>query len=381
MSNEEAIREWGYESDYDRAFGIRESYGFPDLCNRRIINMHLNAGIFNPDHRNDEIKRYLLDHAKKYIAVQHYSLAKIKNKLCETILAVSPAEMKYVHFNSNSAESLDDAVKFAKYATKRERVIYIGTTAAHASDTQVAYNCLSSLTEILKNNDTACVVVESISPAYGYSLPAADYLKSVGELARQYGALYIADEINVGLMRNGDMWCAVSYGAKPDMIVTGKDIAGGFYPLSAVIMNEASSAMYKDEGFDHLILFDSVKLGCAVATKAMEMIGKPATKENVDMLTATFKKGLAEIRISHPYFFRGIRQRGVLMGLQIAHAQGAAALNDALYENGVSTTIASFDPSVVLFRAGLLMDRDLAEETLDILDLSMAQTAERFGFY
>lgn len=78
-------------------------------------------------------------------------------------------------------------------------------------------------------------------------MPLPGYHKGIEELAHRYGAMYIAEEVQTGLMRSGDMWCCVKYGAEPDVIVTGKGLSGGYYPMSAIIMNEKAGAWLKED--------------------------------------------------------------------------------------------------------------------------------------
>jgi hypothetical protein len=390
------------EAGIDIVLGDREGYRFQDIDGRWLINMHINGGVFNLGHRNPEIKRALVEGAERYDAGNHYFPSKVKNELCEALLAVSPSYMKYVCLNNGGGESIDAAVKFARHATKRQRVVSVhggfhGATGialeAGSPDmaaffnmapdpelyTQVDFDNTEQLEEVLKKNDTACVLIESLPATYGFPIPADDYLRKVGELAHRYGALYIADEVQTGLMRSGSMWCAVGYGAAPDMIVTGKGLSGGYYPMSAVIMNERSGSWLSEDGFAHLSSFNACELGCVVASKAVEIVSRPSTKENVDMLTLVFAEGLAAIQKRHPNFFIGIRQRGVIMGLKTAHPEGSTALMGALYKNGIWAMRANFDQSVLQFKAGLLMDKKLAEEVLQILDLSMGQAAHLLG--
>lgn len=386
----------------DIVFGDREGYCFKDLDGRKIINMHLNGGVFNLGHRNPEVKQALMEGAEKYDAGNHYFPSQVKNDLCEALLNISPDYMRYVSVNNGGGESIDAAVKFARHATKRKRVVSVhgcfhGATGialeAGSPDiaaffnmtpdpdlyTQVDYNNLQQMEDVLKKNDTACVLLESLPATSGFPIPDDNYLKGVTELAHRYGALYIADEVQTGLMRSGNMWCAVGYGAKPDMIVTGKGLSGGYYPMSAVIMNEKAAKWLHDDGFAQTSSFNFCELGCYVANKVIEIVSRPSTKENVDMLTEVFRDGLAAVQKKHPGFFTGIRQRGVIMGLETAHPQGSTALMSALYKNGVWAMRANFDQRVLQFKAGLLMNRRLAEEVLEILDVSMGQAAHMCG--
>ncbi len=378
----------------DIVFGERHGYVFKELDGREIINMHINGGVFNLGHCNEEIRDVLIDGAKKVDAGNHYFPSKIKNDFCQALLDVSPDYMKYVCLNNGGGEAIDAAVKFARHATKRKRVVsmngaFHGATGiameAGSIDmasffnmkpdpelyTHVDYNNLEQLEDVLKMNDAACVLVESIPATFGFPIPDDNYFKGVEELAHKYGALYIADEVQTGLMRSGYMWCSVGYGASPDMIVTGKGLSGGYYPMSAVIMNEKSALWMKEDGFAHVASFMGTELGCIVGTKVIEITNRPSTKENVDMLTELFAKGLKEVQAKHPDFLIGYRQRGVIMGLETPSPDATNALMAALYKNGVWAIRANFDQRVLQFKAGLLMEKELAEKVLDILDKSI----------
>lgn len=375
MTRQEAIPSWRQEFFPTRGDILEEEEydAFEEICTPRFIHMNIGAGLFHSDHCHVELCHSLLESARKYAALQHYSLAKMEQKLRGVILSLSPAAMKYVRFDQSSLESTARALELARRITDRTTVICLGNIAS-AEGISVPHNDLRGLEAHLRDNSVACVAAESF-PAYD------GYLKRVGELAHDYGALYIADETTTGLMRSGAMWCAVNDGAEPDMIVTGRDITGNSYPLSALIMNERAGNDQQEKCFDELFFFDHAKLGCAMATQVLEIVARTSTKTNVSTLSRTFRRGLHEIRQSHPAFIRSLCQQGLLMSLEIAHAEGAAALRDCLYENTVIAAISPSNPALVQLRAGLLTDQDLAEKALDILDLSLAQTAERFGFY
>lgn len=390
------------ETGIDIVMTDREGYRFRDMDGRWLINVHINGGVFNLGHRNPEVKAALIEGAERVDAGNHYFPSAVKNELCAALLKVSPSYMKYVCLNNGGGESIDAAVKFARHATKKRKVISVhgafhGATGiameAGSPDMagffnmppdpqlydQVDFNSPEQLEAALKKGDVACVLVESLPATFGFPIPADNYLKTVGELAHRYGALYIADEVQTGLMRSGSMWCSVGYGAQPDMIVTGKGLSGGYYPMSAVIMNEASGAWLKEDGFAHLSSFNSCELGCVVASKVVEIVSRQSTADNVAMLSKLFSSGLAEVRKKHPAFFIGVRQRGLIMGLETSRPEGSTALMAALYKNGVWAMRANFDQSVLQFKPGLLMDAGLATEVLGILDKAMGQAAHAFG--
>ncbi len=395
---ETAARVWNPNKvDLFRSFGVemvmgkREGSRFSDLDGHTYIDMHSNGGVFNLGHRNPEVMQALIDGAQKVDAGNHYFPSKYKNDLCEALLKVSPSNMHYVYMLNGGGEANDAAIKFARRATKRTRVVALdcafhGSTGIsmeagytgfadffHMSPdpeayTHVPYNDLDALEEVLRKNDTACVILESIPATAGFPLPIEGYHKGVETLCHKYGAMYIADEVQTGLMRSGQMWCAVKYGAEPDMIVTGKGLSGGYYPMSAVIMSKEAGAWLTKDGFAHVSSFNASELGCIVSCKVMEILSRPETKKNVDFLTDFFHKELQKEQAKYPEFLTGIRQCGVIMGLKTSNKKGGMTLMAALIQNGVWAVMADFDRSVLQFKPNLLMDEATAREVIERLD-------------
>lgn len=82
--------------------------------------MHLNGGVFNLGHRNPEVIEALIKGTEFYDAGNHYFPSEVKNELYERLLAYAPSHMKYVYMNNGGGESIDSAIKFARFATKHK---------------------------------------------------------------------------------------------------------------------------------------------------------------------------------------------------------------------------------------------------------------------
>src|SRR5260221_85797 len=92
---------------------------------------------------------------------------------------------------------------------------------------QVPFNDLDAMAAALAGGDVAAVIMETIPATYGFPLPEPGYLESVKALCEKHGTLYIADEVQTGLMRTGEMWAVTKHGIEPDILVTGKGLSGG----------------------------------------------------------------------------------------------------------------------------------------------------------
>ncbi len=387
--------------DYWEGLGVnivldkREGYVFYTKDGKRVINMHLNGGVFNLGHRNPEIIEALIQGTKQYDAGNHYFPSEVKNELCHRLLDSAHASMRYVYMNNGGGESIDSAIKFARYATKRTRVISMSedfhgatgfafmagndlwtdyfNTPIHPEDfTKIHRNDLDALEDVLRKEDTACVLMELITAGTGFQLPDPEYIKQAYALCHKYGALFIDDEVQIGLMRTGKMWGYENYGIEPDMIVTGKGLSGGIYPMSAVIMNDKAAAWLKEDGSTHLSSFNACELGCVVANKALEITTRPETAANVKMLTNLYKEGMDDIQSRHGVFMKQYHQMGVIMGIETNQEDGGVTLMKELYKRGIWAIRAGWNISALQFKPGLLMSKELACETLDILDSALS---------
>ncbi len=166
-------------------------------------------------------------------------------------------------------------------------------------------------------------------------------------------------------MRTGEMWCIQKSGVEPDIMVVGKGITGGMYPIACVVVSEECSAWLKEDGFGHISTGGGAELGCIVALKVLEICGRPEVRSMVHYIADRFGRGLRAIQELYPDWFTGIRQDGVVMGLEFDHPQGAKLVMRELYQHGVWAIFSTLDPRVLQFKPGILMHPELVDEVLD----------------
>jgi hypothetical protein len=166
-------------------------------------------------------------------------------------------------------------------------------------------------------------------------------------------------------MRTGELWAISKHGVAPDILVVGKGISGGLYPISVVLASERAAGWLSEDGFAHMSTFGGAELGCVAALKTLEISTRPEVRSAVHYIAATFTEGLTRIQRRFPDWFTGIRQDGLVMGLEFGHPEGAKPVMKRLYENGVWAIFSTLDPQVLQFKPGLLMTPDLCGELLD----------------
>jgi acetylornithine/succinyldiaminopimelate/putrescine aminotransferase len=300
-----------------------------------------------------------------------------------------------VVYGAGGGEATDIAIKTARHTRQRRKIVSIlkgyhghtGLAVASGDDrfsrlflsdrpdefVQVPFNDLDAMEAALREGDVAAVLLETIPATYGFPLPLPGYLQAVKRLCERFGALYIADEVQTGLMRTGEMWGIQKAGVEPDIMVIGKGITGGMYPISCVVVSEECSAWLKEDGFGHISTGGGAELGCVVALKVLEICGRPEVRSMVHYISDRFGRGLRAIQELYPDWFVGIRQDGVVMGLEFDHPQGAKIVMKHLYENGVWAIFSTLDPRVLQFKPGILLGPELVDEVLDRTEVSIGQ--------
>jgi len=373
------------EGGIDFVPGRREGYRYWDVDGRELLDLHLNGGTFSLGHRNPELIRILTDGLAEWDVGNHHFGSGPKAELARALVESAAGGMKYVVLTCGGSEAVDVAIKSARHATGRKRIVGIdagfhGRTglAGAAGDDEVAryflsdkpdefikvpFNDLGAMRAALQGSDVAGVLIETIPATCGFPLPDDNYLPGVRALCDEFDTLYIADEVQTGLGRTGTLWGVEQWGVEPDILVTGKGLSGGLYPVSAALLNARAGEWLEDNGWGHVSTFGGSDLGCLVAKRVLEICSDPETLENVKKQSGYLVAGLQSLAARFP-FLEAVRHRGLVMGLKFADESTGLGMMRALYENGVWAFIAGFDQSVVQFKPGLLVDKEYCDELL-----------------
>jgi acetylornithine/succinyldiaminopimelate/putrescine aminotransferase len=383
------------DSGVDLVIDRREGYFLWDMGGRRLIDMHLNGGTYNIGHRNPEVMQAISDGMAHFDVGNHHFPSVARTALAQRLVETAPASIKKVAFGSGGGEAIDIALKSARHATQRRKIVSIvkayhghtGLAVATGDDRfaklflsdnpdeflQVPFNDIDAMERVLAAGDVAAVIMETIPATYGFPLPAPGYLEAVKAATEKHGTLYIADEVQTGLMRTGELWGITKHGIEPDILVTGKGLSGGMYPITAALLGDRAAQWLEQDGFGHISTFGGAELGCVAAIKTLEICTRPEVRSMVHYIADLFDHGLRRIQADHPDWFVGIRQNGVVIGLEFDHPEGAKFVMRELYENGVWAIFSTLDPRVLQFKPGLLLSRELCEDVLDRLSVAVGR--------
>ena len=202
--------------------------------------------------------------------------------------------------------------------------------------------------------NTAAVLLEPIQGEGGVIVPPAGYLRKVAEICKKNNVLFIADEIQTGLGRTGKLFACEHEGVRPDMIIIGKALAGGFYPVSAVLADTPILGLFTPG--EHGSTFGGNPLAAAVARAALAVIREEKLVENAASLGEYFMEQLAEI----PPACQGSARQGAADRRRAeARGGGRRRFCEALKEKGILAK--ETHDNVIRFAPPLVIDK----ETID----------------
>ncbi|MBM2850601.1 MAG: rocD [Anaerolineales bacterium] len=215
--------------------------------------------------------------------------------------------------------------------------------------------------------NTAAVMLEPIQGEAGVVVPPAGYLKAVADLCRKHNVLFIADEIQTGLGRTGKLFACDHEVVRPDVMILGKALGGGVYPVSAVLASREILGLFRPG--EHGSTFGGNPLAAATARAALRVIVEEKLVENSARLGEYFQERLAEIPSPH---VKEVRGKGLLIGVELKPAAGGARrFCEALQQRGILCKETHDD--VIRFAPPLVIDRPTIDWALgpitDVLNM------------
>ena len=235
---------------------------------------------------------------------------------------------------------------------------------------KIPYNDAEALEEALKSNkNIAGFLVEPIQGEAGVYVPAEGFLSRAKELCEQHNVLFIADEVQTGIARTGKLLAVEHENVKPDVLILGKAISGGVYPVSAVLANDDVMNVIKPG--QHGSTFGGNPVACAVAMAALEVIKDENLAENAEKLGNLFRRKLDDY-IRNSNIVNLVRGKGLLNAIVINDSEDSSTAWDIcmkLKENGLLAkpthgNIIRFAPPLVMNEEQLLECVEIITKTL-----------------
>jgi putrescine aminotransferase len=377
----------------DFVLGRREGPYLWDLTGeKRLVDCHCNGGVFNLGHRHPDVRKALAESLDSLDIGNHHLISAARAALATRLAHLTPGDLPYTVFGVGGGEAIDLAIKVARGHTGRANIIsakgaYHGHTglALAAGDVQyrapfgpmapgfqqIPFNDIAALEDAV-DDDTAAVIFETVPATYGVVIPHPDYFPQVREICDQRDIVLIIDEVQTGLGRTGKLWAVQHFDVSPDVMVIGKGLSGGIYPVTATCFRKELEAVFHEHPFIHVSTFGGAEVGCPVALKVLDLSSEPSFLSHVGQLAAAFASGFEVLQNAHPSVLVRLRQLGLMMGIELVNAQCGPFFTKAAYDHGLLAIYANNDPRVVQLLPPLTIGPDLVDEILERVDRALA---------
>ncbi len=202
---------------------------------------------------------------------------------------------------------------------------------------KIPYNNLEALKEIFEKDaqNIAAFLVEPIQGEAGVYVPDAGYLKAASNLCKEYNVLFIADEVQTGIARTGKLIACHHENVQPDILILGKAISGGMYPVSAVLADD--EVMHVIKPGQHGSTFGGNPIACAVAMAALDVVEDENLSESAEKLGQIFRNEIDKV-IAKTDLVNSVRGKGLLNAILINDTEDSTTAWDLcllLRDNGL----------------------------------------------
>ena len=214
----------------------------------------------------------------------------------------------------------------------------------------VPYGDADAIAKAITPN-TAAVMVEPIQGEAGVNVPPEGYVRRIREICDVQNVLFIADEIQTGLGRTGKLFAVDYEGVRPDIMIIGKALSGGFYPVSAILSSRQLLGLFQPG--EHGSTFGGNPLGAAVAREALKVLIEENLIGNAAKMGEYLSEQLAEIPSKH---VKEVRGKGLLIGVELKNeAGGARRFAEALKDRSI--LVKETHENVLRFAPPLIIDK------------------------
>ena len=335
--------------EFERAEGI---YMY-DNEGKAYIDLISGIGVSNLGHSNPYVINAIKEQLDKYMHLMVYGeyVQSPQVRFAEKLVSLLPKNLQSVYFTNSGTEAVEGALKLAKRFTGRRQIIachnsYHGSTHGALSvmgneEFKQAYRPLLPGVKFIRfnhiddlsliNEQTACVIIETIQGEAGIRVPDVAYMQALRKKCDDTGTLLILYEIQAAFGRTGKLFAFEHFGIVPDILLLAKALGGGM-PIGAFIASDAiMSALKENPMLGHITTFGGHPVCCAAGLAALEVL----LNENLCQQVAA-KETLIRESIVHPAI-KEIRGKGLMLAIELESFELNKNIIDRCISNGVIT--------------------------------------------
>lgn len=407
---------------FDKIYKRGEGAYLWDMEGERYLDFLAGYSVFNLGRNHPTIKGAV----EEILELQRPTLVKmdcplLAGLLAEALVQRMPPGLDAVFFGNSGADAVDTAIKFARVATDRSRVLYLnhafhglmlGTLSANGGKQfragfepllpgfeMLEMNDLEGLERELKKEDVACFIVEPIQ-GKGVYIPEDEYLPEAQRLCQQYGTLFICDEVQVGMGRTGRFLASEHWKLEPDIVTLAKSLSGGFSPVSACIMRrEIHNAVFSrlERCQVHSTTFGQNDLSMALGLATLHVMEEENLIQRAEQLGQKFLRRLLDLKAKYAMIGE-VRGKGLMIGIEFTpprapHLRAAWSAAETaqkglfaqlvvmalMREHNILTQVGGPDINIIKLLPPLIITEDEMHHFLDAFEQVMAQAEKLTG--
>jgi putrescine aminotransferase len=317
--------------------------------------------------------------------------------LAEKLAAISPGPLQFTFFSNSGAEAVEAALKFARMATRRPKIVateggFHGKTTGALAVTGrkkyrepfeplmpgpefVRFGDVSAITEAI-DETTCCVIVEPIQGEGGVHLAPPGYLSAVRDACDRAGALMVVDEVQTGMGRSGAMFASDHDGIEPDILILAKALGGGVMPIGATMGTpEVWEKVFGVNPLVHTSTFGGNPLACAAGLAAIEVIESEGLVERSARTGQLIMAALNDLKSKFDLIAH-VRGRGLLIGVEFSVDEVGELVIAQLVKRGMVAAYTLNNPRVIRIEPPLILSEQEAEWACATFGEAVAETAE-----
>jgi acetylornithine/succinyldiaminopimelate/putrescine aminotransferase len=315
----------------------------------------------------------------------------VQAELAQLIAERAPGNLESTFFGNSGAEAVEGAIKLAIKATGRNKLMFFsrafhGRTYMTLSVSskrlykdpfeplypwtiEVPFNDIRTARAMMKD-DVAAIIVEPIQGEGGIRPCDDEFLPALRDLAHEFGALLIVDEIQTGFGRTGRWFASEYYGVEPDIMTMAKGIASGM-PLGGFIASRELMAEFSDPPLVHCTTFGGNPVSCAAAVATIKVIEEENLLQNACDRGAELLDGMNALKAKYPNLVKEARGRGLLTAIEMLREEDTPPFVGKVNELGAVVCWTVNSGTTVRVSPPLVITREQVAQALDIFDQAL----------
>jgi putrescine aminotransferase len=320
----------------------------------------------------------------------------IQAELAQLIAERAPGNLESTFFCNSGAEAVEGAIKLAVKATGRKKLLFF-TRAFHGRTymtlsvsskrlykdpfeplypwaVEAPFNDIDAARAKM-DDDVAAIIVEPIQGEGGIRACDDEFLPALSDLAHEYGALLIVDEVQTGFARTGQWFASEHYGVAGDIMTMAKGMASGM-PIGGFIASRELMAEFNDPPLVHCTTFGGNPVCCAASVATIQVIEEEDLLQNAQDRGAELVAGMKELQAKHPDLVKEARGRGLLTAIEMQREEDTPDFVAKVNELGAVVCWTVNSGTTVRVSPPLVITQDQVGQALDIFGRALKSLAK-----